>query len=87
MSRVLQYAVTVVCADPARKASYESALEALCVASGYTVVSSNVYAISQGYSTSVSTVTTQFCDVVDMLSRVDIDSVSVATVIGDVVFA
>lgn len=87
MSRVLQFAVTVVCSDPARKASYESALEALCVASGYTVVSSNVYAVSVGYSTSVSTSNTAFCDIVDMLSRVDIESVAVAVVIGDVVFA
>ena len=87
MSRVLQYSVAVVSADPAKKASYEAALEALAVSAGYSVVSPSVYATAQGYSTSVSTATTAFCDVVDMLSRVDIDSVTVATVIGDIVFA
>jgi hypothetical protein len=87
MSRVLQFSVSVVSSDPAKKAAYEAALEALAVSGGYSVVSANVYAIALGYSTSVSTATTGFCDVVDMLSRVDIDSVTVAVDIGDVVFA
>lgn len=87
MSRVLTFSVSVVSADPAKKASFESALEALAIGSGYAVPSANVYTYAQHYADSISDRTTVFCDLVDVLNRADIDSVTVATTIGDVVFA